>query len=106
VQLGPRICTSLAKLTITQLFIARSQSAKAEANQAVAEVLSDALPFIMDHTGETIVIKYGGHAMEDATASLQFAKDIVLLKSCGVNPVIVHGGGPQVRCQLHTNLHA
>jgi acetylglutamate kinase len=54
----------------------------------------------MDHTGETIVIKYGGHAMEDATASLQFAKDIVLLKSCGVNPVIVHGGGPQVCCQL------
>eukprot|EP00953_Heterococcus_sp_UTEX-ZZ885_P032513 16978-Heterococcus_DN1.PRE.1 len=82
------------------LSVARPQSAKAEANQAVAEVLSDALPFIMDHTGETIVIKYGGHAMEDATASLQFAKDIVLLKSCGVNPVIVHGGGPQIAAML------
>eukprot|EP00611_Tribonema_gayanum_P026298 TRINITY_DN621_c1_g1_i2.p1 TRINITY_DN621_c1_g1~~TRINITY_DN621_c1_g1_i2.p1 ORF type:complete len:276 (-),score=136.50 TRINITY_DN621_c1_g1_i2:238-1065(-) len=54
----------------------------------------------MEHTGETIVIKYGGHAMEDAAASLQFAKDVVLLKSCGVNPVIVHGGGPQIAAML------
>jgi Amino acid kinase family len=83
----------------------RMQSARSEANQAVASVLSDALPYIMEHTGETIVIKYGGHAMEDAAASLQFAKDVVLLKSCGVNPVIVHGGGPQVGACAYAQRH-
>jgi acetylglutamate kinase len=69
-------------------------------NGEVAEVLSDALPYIMKNTGKTIVIKYGGHAMENEQASLQFAKDVVLLKSCGVNPVIVHGGGPQIASML------
>ncbi|CAM9213940.1 unnamed protein product [Chrysoparadoxa australica] len=54
----------------------------------------------MMHSGETIVIKYGGHAMEDAEAALEFAKDVVLLKQCGARPVVVHGGGPQIAAML------
>lgn len=51
-----------------------------EQNSITARILSDALPFIQDHADETIVIKYGGHAMEDAEASLSFARDVVMLK--------------------------
>jgi len=66
----------------------------------VAEVLANSLPFIMEYSGQTIVIKYGGHAMTEAKLKDFFAKDIVLLKQCGVNPVIVHGGGPQIAAML------
>ncbi|CAM9615696.1 unnamed protein product [Discosporangium mesarthrocarpum] len=65
-----------------------------------AQILSEALPYIMEHSGKTIVIKYGGHAMENEEASLSFARDIVMLKQCGVNPVVVHGGGPQIAAML------
>lgn len=61
-----------------------------------AGILSDALPYMREFAGETVVIKYGGHAMGDAALAADFARDIVLLKQVGVNPVIVHGGGPQI----------
>ncbi len=63
---------------------------------AQAETLSGALPYMRRHSGETIVIKYGGHAMGDAKLAPLFARDIVLLRQVGVNPVVVHGGGPQI----------
>jgi len=63
---------------------------------AKAEVLLDALPYIRRYSGKTMVIKYGGHAMVDEDLKQSFAQDIVLLKFVGINPVIVHGGGPQI----------
>jgi acetylglutamate kinase len=68
--------------------------AKAAGN--VAHVLSEALPYIQRFSGRTIVIKYGGNAMEDETLKAGFARDIVMMKTVGINPVIVHGGGPQI----------
>jgi len=62
----------------------------------VVEVLSEALPYIQKLNGKTIVIKYGGNAMTDEALKIGFARDIVLLKQVGINPVIVHGGGPQI----------
>src|SRR6185312_10117334 len=61
-----------------------------------AKTLSEALPYMRRFSGETFVIKYGGHAMGDDTLSHQFAADIVLLKQVGINPIVVHGGGPQI----------
>lgn len=61
-----------------------------------AEILSEALPFIQRFFDKTIVIKYGGNAMTDAALKAGFASDVVLLKLVGMNPVIVHGGGPQI----------
>ncbi|WP_167940958.1 acetylglutamate kinase [Desulfobaculum xiamenense] len=61
-----------------------------------ADVLLEALPYIRQFYGQTIVIKYGGHAMKDESLKQAFAKCVVLLKYIGVNPVIVHGGGPQI----------
>ncbi len=63
---------------------------------AKAEILLDALPYIRRFAGKTMVIKYGGHAMVDEALKDSFAQDIVLLKFIGMNPVIVHGGGPQI----------
>jgi acetylglutamate kinase len=61
-----------------------------------ARVLSEALPYIQRFANKTIVIKYGGNAMTDATLQRSFARDIVLLKQVGIRPVVVHGGGPQI----------
>lgn len=61
-----------------------------------ASTLVEALPYIRQHTGKIIVIKYGGHAMGDMQLSNKFSKDIGLLKEVGINPIIVHGGGPQI----------
>ncbi len=61
-----------------------------------ALVLTEALPYIQRFRGKTIVIKYGGNAMVDETLKQDFARDVVLLKLVGINPVIVHGGGPQI----------
>ena len=61
-----------------------------------AEILSESLPFIRKFYGKTFVIKYGGHAMVDEKLQESFAKDVALLKFIGINPVIVHGGGPQI----------
>lgn len=65
-----------------------------------AEILLDALPYIRRFYGKTIVVKYGGHAMEDEALKDSFAQDIVLLKFVGIDPVIVHGGGPQIGSML------
>ena len=61
-----------------------------------ATTLMEALPYIRRFAGKTIVIKYGGHAMADEALKESFALDVVLLKSLGINPVVVHGGGPQI----------
>jgi acetylglutamate kinase len=61
-----------------------------------ADILSEALPFMRRYAGKTIVVKYGGHAMGDTALGAGFARDIVLLKQIGINPVVVHGGGPQI----------
>jgi acetylglutamate kinase len=65
-----------------------------------AAVLHEALPYIRRFHGETFVIKYGGHAMTDPALREGFARDVVLLKFVGINPVVVHGGGPQIDEQL------
>lgn len=67
---------------------------------AKAETLTEALPYLQRYAGETFVIKYGGHAMGDAALARNFAEDIVLLKQVGINPVVVHGGGPQIGAML------
>ncbi len=63
---------------------------------SVADILIEALPYIKRFSGKTIVVKYGGHAMVDEKLKKDFANDITLLKYIGVNPVVVHGGGPQI----------
>jgi len=65
-------------------------------NSNVADILIEALPYIKNFSGKTIVVKYGGHAMVDETLKKDFVNDIILLKYIGVNPVVVHGGGPQI----------
>lgn len=67
---------------------------------ATAKTLAEALPYIQVYDRETVVIKYGGHAMGETAVAKQFAADIVLLKLMGVNPVVVHGGGPQISGML------
>ena len=62
----------------------------------IANVLTEALPYIQKFTGSTIVVKYGGNAMTDEVLMNSFARDIVLMKLVGMNPVVVHGGGPQI----------
>ena len=63
---------------------------------AKAETLIEALPYLKRYEGRTFVVKYGGHAMGDPALAQDFAEDIVLLKTVGINPVLVHGGGPQI----------
>jgi acetylglutamate kinase len=66
----------------------------------VARILAEALPFLRRYRGQYFVIKYGGHAMDDHETAARFARDIVLLKQVGINPIIVHGGGPQIDAML------
>lgn len=61
-----------------------------------AAVLAEALPYIQEFAGKTVVVKYGGHAMEDAMLADLFAQDVVLMRHVGMKPVVVHGGGPQI----------
>jgi acetylglutamate kinase len=63
---------------------------------AKATILAEALPYIREFSGKTVVIKYGGSAMEDADLAHLFAQDVVLMRLVGMNPVVVHGGGPQI----------
>jgi acetylglutamate kinase len=65
-----------------------------------AETLAEALPYMQRYAGSTFVVKYGGHAMGDADAAEDFAEDVVLLKAVGINPIVVHGGGPQIGAAL------
>jgi acetylglutamate kinase len=67
-----------------------------ESARNVAHVLTEALPYIRRFSGKTVVIKYGGNAMVDETLKSGFARDVVLMKLVGINPVVVHGGGPQI----------
>ncbi len=71
-----------------------------EARQARARILSEALPYMRRFADQTFVIKYGGHAMGSEELADDFARDVVLLKQVGVNPVVVHGGGPQIGAML------
>ena len=68
--------------------------------RARADVLAQALPYIRRYHGKTMVIKYGGNAMTDPALQAAFAEDVVLLKLVGINPVVVHGGGPQIEAAL------
>ena len=77
-------------LTPEQLLVAEEQ----------ADILVQALPFLRRYAGVTVVIKYGGHAMGEAHLAEEFGRDIALLKQVGVNPVVVHGGGPQINAML------
>ncbi len=68
--------------------------------QTIARILSQALPYMREYNGENIVVKYGGHAMGDEAIASDFARDIVLMKQVGMNPIVVHGGGPQIGAML------
>jgi acetylglutamate kinase len=61
-----------------------------------AAILAEALPYIREFSGRTVVVKYGGHAMDDPALADLFAQDVVLMRLVGMNPVVVHGGGPQI----------
>ena len=65
-----------------------------------ARTLAQALPYMQRYSGQTVVIKYGGHAMGDEAKADRFARDVVLLKLASMNPVVVHGGGPQINAML------
>jgi acetylglutamate kinase len=66
-----------------------------------ARVLAEALPYIREFSGRTVVVKYGGHAMDDPALADLFAQDVVLMRLVGMNPVVVHGGGPQISDLMH-----
>lgn len=70
------------------------------AAQSQARVLAEALPYMQRYSRQTVVVKFGGHAMGDPDLAAAFAQDIVLLKQSGVNPIVVHGGGPQIAGML------
>jgi len=74
----------------------KSMNLNKEQAQQIASVLAEALPYIQRFSGKTIVVKYGGNAMTDDKLKEGFARDIVLMKLVGMNPVVVHGGGPQI----------
>ncbi len=75
-------------------------AASALNEQQQAEVLAGALPYLRRYAGDTIVVKYGGHAMAENNLAATFGRDIALLKLVGVNPIVVHGGGPQINKML------
>ncbi len=79
----------------------QSDSVASIAPRDKAEILAQALPYIRKFHGKTIVIKYGGNAMTDPELQQDFAEDVVLLKLVGLNPVVVHGGGPQIEDALN-----
>jgi acetylglutamate kinase len=68
--------------------------------EAHARLLAEALPYMQRYSGQTVIVKFGGHAMGEPELSADFAQDIVLLKQSGVNPIVVHGGGPQIAGML------
>ena len=78
----------------------RMQTVCEPTRTTVAEILVEALPYIRQFSGMTVVVKYGGHAMVDEALKEDFARDITLLKFIGLHPVVVHGGGPQINSVL------
>lgn len=87
-----RLCKQLLIDTIMK----KNAPPKPQAWLRAARTITEALPYMRKFSGETFVIKYGGHAMGDSLLSETFARDIVLLKQIGINPIVVHGGGPQI----------
>src|SRR6516165_10541435 len=79
-----------------------SQQEKAEEAKAQeqAAILTQALPHMLRYDDAIVVVKYGGHAMGDEKVAREFAKDMVMLEQSGINPVVVHGGGPQIGAML------
>ena len=75
-------------------------SAATQSGLTKAQTLVEALPYLQRYAGRTFVVKYGGHAMGDPALAEDFAEDVVLLKAVGINPVVVHGGGPQIGAML------
>ena len=69
----------------------------------IASVLSEGLPYIQKFYGKSIVVKYGGAAMSNSKLRKGFAKDIALMKLVGMNPIVIHGGGPQIKKELKKN---
>lgn len=81
----------------------KSQESRAQgaaSARSKAQILAEALPYLQRYDNQTVVIKFGGHAMGDAALADAFAQDIVYLKLSGVNPIVVHGGGPQIAAML------
>lgn len=74
----------------------KQETLQKESASEIAHVLVEALPYIQSFKGKTVVIKYGGNAMTDEALKSGFARDVVLMKLVGINPVVVHGGGPQI----------
>ena len=85
---------------MNQVPITEDERQSEDRSWATARTLAEALPYIQVYDRQTVVIKYGGHAMGDEAVAKQFAADVVLLKLMGVNPVVVHGGGPQISAML------
>ncbi len=83
--------TTMADTTTGSAALARMETARDK-----AAVLAEALPYIREFSGRTVVIKYGGHAMNEPHLADLFAQDVVLMRLVGINPVVVHGGGPQI----------
>jgi len=81
---------------MSQAKFATSTTQVSDDLRAKTATLAEALPFMRMHAGQTFVVKYGGHAMGEEHLAMSFARDIVLLKQVGMNPVVVHGGGPQI----------
>ena len=73
--------------------------------QQQSEILMQALPHMLRYDDAIVVVKYGGHAMGDERKAQDFAKDMVLLEQSGINPVVVHGGGPQIRLDAEKTRH-
>ena len=85
---------------MNQVPITEDERQSEDRSWATARTLAEALPYIQVYDRQTVVIKYGGHAMGESAVAKQFAADVVLLKLMGVNPVVVHGGGPQISAML------
>ncbi len=85
---------------MTKLDPASNTADQATSGQDRARLIAEALPFMQRYEGKSVVIKYGGHAMGDPALAKAFARDVALLKQSGVNPVVVHGGGPQIAAML------
>ena len=86
--------------TITQPLNSRAPTEPEPSPHVQARILAEALPHLIRYDDQTVVIKFGGHAMGDAALADAFAQDIVYLKQSGVNPIVVHGGGPQIASML------
>jgi len=85
---------------VTKTYSAKPHPSLNENGLAQAKMLAEALPYIQIYDRETVVVKYGGHAMGDVETARKFAADVVLLKLVGIHPVVVHGGGPQISRML------